>query len=114
MNLKDIRNRAAQFSFFTIAILIALAGQPIAAMMLSGLSVTGLVDFAVADPGASAAFYVLLAVYCLQAIVVFIAIARSGIGLATVAAGLASLLFALALLMIFYVSLACDLYGACL
>ena len=101
-------------SFFRIALLAAVAGQPVTAFILHLLSENGLIDFANADPDGSAAFHILAGVFVLQIILILIALARIGINLKRLVASVASLIFAFAAVMILYVTLQCDLYGACL
>ncbi len=110
----DLVRRARGLSLLTLAIWFALIGQAVAAGLLSALDALRLVDFSAVDAGRAAAFYVLLALFCLQAALVFVGIAKSGVRIVNVAAGLSSLLWALSMLMIHYVALQCSLYGECL
>lgn len=112
--LGGLARQARGLSLLTLAILFALIGQAAIASLLSALDALQLVDFSAVDASRAAAFYVLLALFFLQASLVFIGIARSGIRFANVAAGLASLLWALSMMMIHYVALQCRLYGECL
>lgn len=101
-------------SFFRIALLFAIVGQPLAALAMHLLSTTGVVDFVHINPGADAAFHILAATFTLQIILILIALARRGVSFKRLAASVAVLLFALASLMLLFVALQCGLYGACL
>ena len=94
--------------------LFALIGQWLAAGAMSLANAGGLVDFSTADPSETAPFNVLAGVFVLQILFILIGFGRSGFTLSRLFRAVAALLWALAWLMIFYVALACDLYGACL
>lgn len=101
-------------SFFRIALLFAVTGQLIAALFLHLAGKFGGVDFKSADPGEGAAFHILAGVFVLQLVLILVAIARIGVNFKRLAGSLAALTFGLAMVMILYVWLQCDLYGACL
>jgi hypothetical protein len=112
--LGDLARRARGLGLLTLAIWFALIGQAVGAGLLSALDALRLVDFSAVDASRAAVFYALLALFFLQAALVFVGVAKSGIRVVNVAAGLSSLLWALSMLMIHYVALQCSLYGECL
>ena len=101
-------------SFFRIALLFAVAGQSAVALSLHFLGKAGLIDFAAADPGGEGAFHVLAGAFVLQTILILIALARIGLNMKRLTASVAALTVAFAAVMILFVTLQCDLYGACL
>ncbi|HNR77338.1 MAG TPA: hypothetical protein PKM48_09425 [Parvularculaceae bacterium] len=101
-------------SFFRIALLFAVAGQPLAGLALHLLKEADVIDFARIDPGAGAAFHILAATFIFQIILILIALARIGTNLKRLTASIAVLVFAFASVMILFVMLQCDLYDACL
>jgi len=103
-----------RFSLFAYAALFAVLGQFIAAGAMSLARRSGLVDFKTADPNETAAFNILAGVFVVQIAFVLIGLARSGPTLRRFIIGGAALIWALSFLMILFVALQCDLYGACL
>ncbi|MGD9799232.1 MAG: hypothetical protein AB7F91_09005 [Parvularculaceae bacterium] len=105
---------ARHVSFFRIALLFAVLGQSAVALILHVMGATGLVDFVSADPNQTVAFNALTGVFVLQIVMILIALARIGLTFKRAFFSVASLIFALAMLMLCFVFLQCDLYGACL
>lgn len=102
------------FPIFSVAMLVTLAGQLLAAAVIIALNSAGLVNFSVADPDATAVFYILSAIFILQLIFMLVALARAGLTFGRFIAALAALGWSLGLLMLLWVSLQCWVYGACL
>lgn len=103
-----------RFSLFAYAALFAVSGQFIAAGAMSLANRLGLVDFKAADPSETAAFNILAGIFVVQIAFALIGLARSGPTLRRFIIGGASLVWAVSSLMILFVALQCDLYGACL
>ena len=112
--MRGLAQRARGVILMALAMMIALVGQAAGAGLLSALDALGFVDFSAVDASRTAAFYVLLLVFCIQIALVLIGVANSGFRFIDMATGLALLAWALSMLMIHYVALQCGLYDECL
>lgn len=107
------REWASQFSFFTLAVLFALAGHLAFAGFLNALAGFG-VDFEAIDESHSLVPALQALLFAVQTGLIVWAISRVGIPMNKTLVGVAALFWAAAMLMITFVSAQCDLSGACL
>lgn len=114
----DFRSRKGailnRVTLFAWSALFAVSGQFIVAGAMSLARRSGLVDFKAADPNETAAFNILAGVFVVQVAFILIGLAKSGPTLRRFIIGGAALIMAFSFLMMLFVALQCDLYGACL
>ena len=110
---RDFKAWAAELTFFTGVILFALGGHLALALVLPMIAGAG-VDFASLDNTRTLIPAGLVLLFMSQICLVFYAILKSNLDARKTYVGVAALLWAAGMLMISFVSLQCDLYGACL
>lgn len=98
----------------TLAVLFALVAHPVVYFALTGLNDLGLVDFAALDPARVVIPAFLNILFVLQIVAVAWAVLSGGLTEVRVYGGLAALLWAFGMLLITFVALHCELFGACL
>jgi len=103
-----------RYSLFAYAAVFALVGQFLAAGAMALLNREGAVAFSAADPNETAAFNILAGVLVLQIVFLLIGYASSGVIMRRILIGVAALIWAVSWLMLLFVGLQCELYGACL
>jgi hypothetical protein len=115
LDLRPLRFRgwASQFSFFTLAVLLALVGHLAFAGFLNALAAFG-VDFEAIDASHNLIPALQILLFAVQTGLIVWAIAKVGIPMKKTLLGIAAMFWAAAMLMITFVSAQCDLYGACL
>jgi len=111
--VRRLASWAAALDFFALAIFFALSGHLLLALLLNGISAAG-VDFGAIDQSHRLAPILQFLLFAIETALIVAAIARSGVNRAKTYIGVAALFWAIAMLMITFVSAQCDLYGACL
>ncbi len=111
--VRRLASWAAALDFFTLAVFFALSGHLLLALLLNGISAAG-VDFSAIDQSHRLAPILQILLFAIETALIVAALVRSGVSAAKTYIGVAALFWAIAMLMITFVSAQCDLYGACL